>query len=112
MITINIAEVNFRWNAIIRMNLLIYQQFSLGLFLNLIKGFDSRQKPILKVSYLLCFVGLLILLGNGYLLYEIVEKHYRMNKDKIIEEERLEKQREEQAKLNGLNPLMGLGFNR
>lgn len=43
---------------------------------------------ILKVSYILSWLGLIIVFLNGYLLYDLVEKYYRSNKSLIIEEEK------------------------
>lgn len=43
---------------------------------------------ILKVSYILAWLGLIIVFLNGYLLYDLVEKYYRSNKALIDEEEK------------------------
>ena len=43
---------------------------------------------ILKVSYILAWLGLIIVFLNAYLLYDLVEKYYRSNKHLIIEEEK------------------------
>lgn len=72
----------------IKMNLLIYQNFTLGVFLNFQKGYDAEGKVILKVSYILAWFGLIIVFLNGYLLYDLVEKYYRTNRAIIDEEEK------------------------
>lgn len=56
--------------------------------MNFLKGYDSEGKVILKVSYILAWLGLVIVFLNGYLLYDLVEKYYRTNKSLIDEEEK------------------------
>ena len=48
--------------------------------MNFQKGYDSEGKVTLKVSYILAWLGLVIVFLNGYLLYDLVEKYYRTNK--------------------------------
>ncbi len=80
MKTFQFAEMHFKWNAMIRTNLLIYQNFTLGLFLNIAKGYRQNDKALLKVSFVLSSLSVLVIYSNGYVLYYIVEKYYKSNK--------------------------------
>lgn len=91
MKTFEFAELHFKWNAMIRMNLLIYQNFTLGIFLNISKGFNRTGKVVLKVSYALSWISLLAVYCNGYILYYLVEKYYKKNKA-TIEKKQLEEE--------------------
>ena len=83
MKTFQFAEKHFKWNAMIRTNLLIYQNFTLGLFLNIAKGYKSTDKAFIKVSFVLSAISILIIYSNGYILYYIVEKIFKKNKNKL-----------------------------
>jgi len=69
----------------IRTNLLIYQKFTVGLFLNLAKGYRQEDKALLKVSFVLSLLSLLIIYGNAYILYYIVEREYKKNKKVLMQ---------------------------
>lgn len=84
MKTFQFAELHFKWNAMIRTNLLIYQNFTLGLFLNLAKGYRQSDRALLKVSFVLSVISLLAIYSNGYILYYIVEKYYKKNETMLI----------------------------
>lgn len=84
MKTFQFAELHFKWNAMIRTNLLIYQNFTLGLFLNLAKGYKATDKAFLKVSFVLSVISLLVIYCNGYILYYIVEKEYQSKKNMLL----------------------------
>lgn len=84
MKTFQFAEIHFKWNAMIRTNLLIYQKFTLGLFLNIAKGYRQDDKAVLKVSFVLSAFSLLIVYSNGYILYYIVEKYFNSNKKMLF----------------------------
>ena len=79
--TLNFAETHFRWNGLIRTNLLIYQNFTLGLFLNIAKGYNPEDKPILKISYLLSWISLLLVFANAYVFYHVVDKYTKNYKN-------------------------------
>lgn len=78
--TFEAAELHFRWNGVIRGNLLVYQNFTLGLFLNVIKGWDSNARPILKISYIFSWLSLVLVFFNGYIFYHIVERYTNLKK--------------------------------
>lgn len=83
--TLEFAELHFRWNGLIRTNLLIYQNFTLGLFLNIRRGWDVTAKPVIKVSYILSWISLLFVYCNGYIFYHVVEKYTKKHQDKEME---------------------------
>ena len=89
--TLEFAELHFRWNGLIRTNLLIYQNFTLGLFLNIRKGWDVEEKPVLKVSYILSWLSLLFVWCNGYIFYYLVEKYTRTARFQVENAAQLEK---------------------
>ena len=84
MKTFQFAEMHFKWNAMIRTNLLIYQNFTLGLFLNVAKGYRQNDRALLKVSFVLSMISILAIYSNGYILYYIVEKYFKTNKKMLI----------------------------
>lgn len=47
----------------------------MGLFLNISKGYDSNDKPILKLSYVLSWLSLFLVFANAYVFYHIVDKY-------------------------------------
>jgi hypothetical protein len=83
MKTLSFAERHFKWNAMVRMNLLVYQNFSLGVFLNIAKGYEASGKAVLKVSYVLAWIGILVIYCNAYVMYYLVEKYFRQNQSKV-----------------------------
>jgi hypothetical protein len=84
MKTFQFAELHFKWNAMIRTNLLIYQNFTLGLFLNIAKGYRQSDRALLKVSFVLSAISILVVYANGYILYYIVEKYFSKNKKMLF----------------------------
>jgi hypothetical protein len=75
MKTFEFTELHLKWNGLIRANLLIYQKYTLGVFLNIAKGWNQGAKSVLKISYILSILGLLVIWGNGYVIYFIVERY-------------------------------------
>jgi hypothetical protein len=100
MKTFQFAERHFKWNAMIRTNLLIYQNFTLGLFLNIAKGYNQNDRALLKVSFVLSMISLLIIYGNGYILYYIVEKYFKKNKKALL----AYREKQNQLAINGATP--------
>jgi hypothetical protein len=73
--TLQFAESHFRWNGFLRTNLLIYQNLTIGLFLNIAKGWNQDSKAVLKISFILTIISLALLYMNGYVFHHIVQKY-------------------------------------
>jgi len=103
--TFEAAEYHFRWNGLIKGNLLVYQNFTLGIFLNIIKGWDKDSRPVIKISYIFSWLSLVLVYFNGYLFYLIVERYTSEKRKPALKNEN-EPGTRQQKSLTGIGPVM------